>query len=57
VWPVCVQVADFSLSADDMAYLDTFNRGWRCCNPKITVDGKDVPRDEKHPNYPFKEPF
>ena len=51
------QVADFSLSPEDMAVLDTFERGWRCCNPKITVNGKEVPRDENHPYYPFKEPY
>ena len=52
-----VQVVDFSLSREDMDVLTSFERGWRCCVPKIVVDGEEVPRDRAHPHYPFSEPF
>ena len=52
-----LQVVDFSLSSEDMAVLSSFERGWRACIPMINVNGKDEPRDQAHPYYPFNEPF
>jgi len=48
---------DFELSEDDMKVVESFHRNWRACLPKVTVDGKDVPRDESHPFYPFGLPY
>lgn len=39
---------DFSLSSGDMEVLSSFDRNWRCCVPKIKVNGEDVPRDKAH---------
>ena len=51
-------VFDFELSEDDMKTIDSFNKPWRACLPKITLaDGSEVPRDDHHPHYPFNEPF
>ena len=46
-------VFDFQLSPEDMQALDALNRKWRACLPTVVVDGKEVPRDLKHPYYPF----
>jgi len=46
-------VFDFSLSEQDMAEIETFDRNWRCCVPCIIVDSKSVPRDHAHPLFPF----
>jgi alcohol dehydrogenase (NADP+) len=46
-------VFDFALSDQDLADLATYERGWRCCVPCISVDGKSVPRDAAHPLFPF----
>jgi alcohol dehydrogenase (NADP+) len=47
------EVFDFQLSEKDMAEIQAFERNWRCCVPCITVDGQSVPRDAKHPLFPF----
>jgi len=46
-------VLDFKLSEEDMKTIDSFNRNWHGCVPRITVDGKLVARDGKHPQFPF----
>jgi len=46
-------VANFTLAAEDMTKIMAFNRNWHSCVPRITVDGKLVPRDAKHPEFPF----
>jgi len=50
-------VFDFELSDADMKTINSFNKPWRACLPKITVDGSEVPRDKDHPHYPFNEAF
>lgn len=50
-------VLDFALDSEDVAALDALNRNWRGCIPMIAVNGVDVPRDLKHPYFPFSEPF
>ena len=46
---------DFTLSEEDMALIRSFNRNFRFCIPAIMVNGESVPRDGKHPYWPFKE--
>jgi alcohol dehydrogenase (NADP+) len=46
-------VFDFTLSEEDLTKLAGYDRGWRCCVPCITVNGESVPRDAKHPLFPF----
>lgn len=50
-------VFDFQLSKEDLEVLESFNRNWRACLPQIQVDGKGVPRDRDHPDFPFDEPY
>jgi alcohol dehydrogenase (NADP+) len=47
------EVFDFALSDKDMAELEAYERGWRCCVPCIAVNGVSVPRDAAHPLFPF----
>eukprot|EP00045_Choanoeca_perplexa_P005739 m.48121 g.48121 ORF g.48121 m.48121 type:complete len:334 (-) comp13269_c0_seq1:86-1087(-) len=50
-------VFDFELSAEDMATVASFERGWRACIPTKEVDGKVVPRDGAHKYFPFHEEY
>lgn len=52
-----IQVFDFTLSPEDMKQLGTLNKNCRYIVPLLTVDGKNVARDAKHPLYPFNEPY
>ncbi|XP_002741648.1 aldo-keto reductase family 1 member A1-like [Saccoglossus kowalevskii] len=54
-----LEVCDFELSAEDMKKIESLHNEatGRVCVPAIEVDGKRVPRDAKHPLYPFNEPF
>ncbi|XP_065838375.1 aldo-keto reductase family 1 member A1-like [Oscarella lobularis] len=52
------QVWDFELSDEDLATVESFDRNWRACLPKIkNAKGEEVPRDVAHPYYPFGDPF
>ena len=48
-------VHDFELSAAEMAALEGLNADARFVIPTIEVDGKQVPRDAAHPDFPFQE--
>lgn len=49
---------DFELTENDMKEVESFNRHWRACLPKITrTDGVEVERDAHHYLYPFNEAF
>ena len=48
-------VHDFVLSAQEMAALEGLNADARFVIPTIEVDGKQVPRDAAHPDFPFQE--
>jgi len=46
-------VFDFSLTEKEMQLIKSYNRNWHFCVPQITVNGKLIPRDLKHPLFPF----
>lgn len=46
-------VANFKLSEEDIAAVMAFNRNWHSCVPRVDVNGKAVPRDKEHPEFPF----
>lgn len=49
---------DFELTSDDIKEVDSFNRPWRACLPKITLeDGTVKERDAHHFLYPFNEAY
>ena len=50
-------IFDFELSDEDVKTLESFNNGFRACVPTVEEDGKIVPRDGKHPEYPFHIEF
>nr|XP_061790217.1 aldo-keto reductase family 1 member A1-B-like isoform X1 [Nerophis lumbriciformis] len=51
------QVFDFSLSPDEMSDVTALDKKWRYILPVVQVDGRFVPRDAGHPDYPFGDPF
>jgi len=51
------QIFDFSLSAEDMKEIDSFNRDARLIIPMVEKAGIKVPRDKDHPDFPFNIPF
>lgn len=50
-----LDVFDFKLKDEHMRYLESFNRGWRACAPKIKTSAGEVLRDVTHPEFPFLE--
>ncbi|XP_056459493.1 aldo-keto reductase family 1 member A1-B isoform X3 [Gadus chalcogrammus] len=52
-----IEIFDFSLEVEEMKSITDLHRDWRYIVPTITVDGKSVPRDAKHPHYPFNDPY
>ena len=52
-----LQVFDFSLTEEEMSHVGSLNKNWRYIVPMLTVNGKPVPRDAGHPNYPFNDPY
>ena len=46
-------VFDFQLSSEEIETLQRLNREWRFIRPIVFFNGKEIPRDLKHPNYPF----
>eukprot|EP01147_Barroeca_monosierra_P004274 gene4274-6593_t len=52
-----IDIFDFELSPEDVVDIESFDRGWRACLPTVEIDGKIVPRDGHHPQYPFHDEF
>lgn len=52
-----LDICDFKLSQEDLEKIATINRNWRCNEPVIQIGEDFVPRDAKHKDYPFNEPF
>ncbi|XP_063153900.1 aldo-keto reductase family 1 member A1 isoform X1 [Candoia aspera] len=52
-----LQVFDFSLTVEEMRFIESLNKNWRYIVPMLTVGDKMVPRDAGHPLYPFNEPY
>jgi len=50
-----LEIFDFELSQQDMDTIQSLNQNWRACVPCIEVNGKKVPRDLHHPDFPFHE--
>jgi len=52
-----IDVFDFKIEDADMLEIDAINEDKRIGVPEVEVQGKMVPRDAKHPYYPFNIPF
>jgi len=51
-----IDVFEFKLKDEHIRYIESFNRGWRACLPKIKTEaGIEQVRDIKHPEFPFLE--
>ncbi|CAD7929676.1 unnamed protein product [Amoebophrya sp. A25] len=46
-------MSGWALTEADMAKLAELERGFRSCVPQVMVDGKSLPRDADHRDYPF----
>lgn len=52
-----LEVFDFSLSKEDTALIQSFNRNQRLIVPTVEKDGIKVWRDAAHPHFPFHDPY
>ena len=47
------EIWNFTLSDDEIAQIESFNRDYRGGVPSVIEDGKSVPRERHHPHFGF----